>query len=99
VTITAYPHREGIRLALEGKLNFDARRVFREAVESRTEPHLYLDFRGVTYLDGCGLGLLAVLAKKAAGARQILTILGPQDLVADILGLANFGRLFTITSF
>lgn len=86
-------------LECSGKLNFQARQIYRQAVSQAAEAfprHVIVDLTGVSYIDGSGLGLLVLTHKQLAdlGIRLSLTVI--QDSMKQVLELTNLHTLFPI---
>ena len=86
-------------LECSGKLNFQARQIYRQAVSQAAEAsprHVIVDLTGVSYIDGAGLGLLVLTHKQLAdlGIRLSLTVI--QVSVKQVLELTNLHTLFPI---
>lgn len=86
-------------LEYSGKLNFQARQIYRQAVSQAAEAsprHVIVDLNGISYLDGAGLGLLVLTHKQLAdlGIRLSLTVI--QDSVKQVLESTNLHTLFPI---
>ena len=86
---------------LKGRFQFDVHREFRTAYEPYiADPAVrtvVLDFSGVDYLDSSALGMLLLLREKLANVRKEVEITGAKGMVKQILDVANFSRLFSIT--
>lgn len=87
-----------IRLA--GRFDFNEHRAVKQAYEPlllesgvRT---LEIDLGAVEYLDSSALGMLMLLRERAQAAGKNVVLSHPGDTVAQILDIANFGKLFTI---
>jgi anti-anti-sigma factor len=55
-----------------------------------------IDFSQVQYLDSSALGMLVLLAKKAATHSVSVSIRGAQGTALDILMMANLNKLYSI---
>lgn len=88
-------------LRLEGRFDFDARREFRAAVKAAVADAklavIELDLGGVDYVDSSALGMLLLLREKASAKNIQMKLLNTQSSVRQVLEVANFGRLFTIS--
>lgn len=86
-------------LAFSGKLLFEARHAFQDAMAQteKTSPRLIiLDFEELSYIDSAGLGLLAVAYKKLTPMDISLTIANPQKTVRDVLLLTNMNTMYPL---
>jgi anti-anti-sigma factor len=88
-------------LSLNGRFDFSIHRDFRSNYETILNTagvnELDVDLNGVDYIDSSALGMLLLLREKATGKNIKMTLLNPKDSVRQVLEVANFGRLFSIT--
>jgi HptB-dependent secretion and biofilm anti anti-sigma factor len=88
-------------LTLSGRFDFSIHRDFRSNYESILSTagvnEIDVDLNGVDYIDSSALGMLLLLREKATGKNIQMTLLNPKDSVRQVLEVANFGRLFSIT--
>ncbi len=88
-------------LALSGRFDFNTHREFRSAYEAVITAggisKIVLDMQGVDYLDSSALGMLLLLNEKATASNISILISRPQPSVLQILEIANFKKLFTIS--
>ncbi len=94
-------HDGKLTLRLNGRFQFDCHREFRNAYDAQigdTKVRTFvLDLAGVDYLDSSALGMLLLLREKANQANQAVELVGVQGMVKQVLGIANFDRLFKIS--
>lgn len=102
MTISLQIKNENSRISVTGKFTFVYHREFRESYESALANQevktLDIELGGVDYMDSSALGMLLLVKDKAAANNVTLSLLNPKGLVKDILEVANFGQLFTITA-
>jgi anti-anti-sigma factor len=88
-------------LALSGRFDFNTHRTFREAYEAvlgnATIKSLELDMSGVEYLDSSALGMLLLLKERTAARNIQMLITKCTGTVRQIMEIANFNKLFTIS--
>lgn len=86
---------------LAGRFDFNTHREFRSAYEPLvTDPtvrSVVVDFAGVDYLDSSALGMLLMLRDKLGGANKEVVLTGVRGNVKQVLDIANFGKLFSIS--
>lgn len=89
------------KLVLTGRFDFNAHRDFRSAYEplmSDAEVRsVSVDLGGVDYLDSSALGMLLMVRDKAAAANKQLALVNVRGAVKQVLDIANFGKLFSIS--
>jgi HptB-dependent secretion and biofilm anti anti-sigma factor len=68
-------------------------RLFDEAVVRRIE----IEMSRLEYLDSAALGMLMLLNERAKLVEKSITLVNPSGVVSQVLEVANFNRLFTIT--
>lgn len=88
-------------IAPNGRFDFNTHRDFRSAYEEALATPgirtIHVDMREVNYLDSSALGMLLLLKDKAENTGQTIEIVNSQASVRQILEIANFNKLFTIT--
>ena len=88
-------------ISLNGRFDFNTHRDFRAAYEPLVADadarSVTVDFSGVDYLDSSALGMLLMLRDKAAAAKKQVELLNVRGNVKQVLEIANFGKLFSIT--
>lgn len=88
-------------LALEGRFDFNSHRDFRGAYDGLLgDPQvrvIELNFAKVDYLDSSALGMLLLLREKVEACGKSIVLSGLQGTVKQVLEIANFQRLFTIS--
>ena len=89
------------RLVLNGRFDFSSHREFRNACDEALQtPEIKVieaDFGRVDYLDSSALGMLLLLREKAQNANLKVSLTNCTGLVQQVLDVANFQRLFTIS--
>jgi anti-anti-sigma factor len=87
-------------LILDGRFDFNAHRAFKEAYDSLLKrkgiANLEISLTGVSYLDSSALGMLLLLRERADSEGISVVLTRPSGTVAQILEIANFGKVFTI---
>lgn len=88
-------------IRLEGRFDFNAHREFREAVDKAMQPdgvkEIQVDLSKVAYLDSSALGMLLMLRDKAQSKSRSVQLTNCKGSVRQVLEIANFGKLFTIS--
>jgi HptB-dependent secretion and biofilm anti anti-sigma factor len=88
-------------IGLSGRFDFHVNRPFREACEAALKgpgiKELDIDLSRVDYMDSSALGMLLLIREYATANNQQMSLSGCKGTVKQILDIANFGRLFTIT--
>ena len=88
-------------LRLSGRFQFDSHREFRAAYEPFvSDPAvtgLVLEMSAIEYLDSAALGMLLLLREKLAQENKVVELTGTQGAARQVLEIANFGRLFSIS--
>lgn len=84
---------------LPGRFDFGAHRAFTQAREMALAAgarEIQVNFSGTDYIDSSALGMLLVLRDKANDHGVSVSLAACRGAVADILQVANFGKLFDI---
>ncbi|MFA6202522.1 MAG: STAS domain-containing protein [Gallionella sp.] len=88
-----------IRLA--GRFDFNDHRTFKMNYEPllllATVKTLEIDMEGIEYLDSSALGMMMLLRERSQAVGKTVVLSKPSSTVAQILDIANFSKLFTIT--
>ncbi len=99
VITTTHPDQQTWELEFSGKLNFQARQAYQQAInqaQAASPRHVIFNLTGVTYIDSAGLGLLTLTHKKFTESGILVSITSPQGSVKDVLELTNMGKKFPI---
>lgn len=101
MTITCHLSEDGTKLtiAIEGRFDFSAHRMFRDAYESQEKKiaRYEMDMSEATYLDSSALGMLLLLRDFAGGNDAKILITRCNEDVLKIFTIANFEQLFDIS--
>lgn len=88
-------------LTINGRFDFSIHRDFRanyEQILGCDDVHeLAIDMKGIDYVDSSALGMLLLLREKSMARNIPVTLIKPQSSVRQVLDIANFEQLFTIT--
>lgn len=99
--ITVEKKGETAKLTLNGRFDFSSHREFRNACDEALQipeiKEIEADFGRVDYLDSSALGMLLLLREKAQNANLKVSLTNCTGLVQQVLDVANFQRLFTIS--
>ena len=88
-----------LKIRLDGKFTFDDHKVFRQAYKDKLGfigRLIEIDFANVDYLDSSALGMLLLVREMADDCGKVIELVNCRGVVAQILEVANFKRLFTI---
>lgn len=99
--ITDHMNAGTIVLTLEGRMDFQARKAFRSAIENakRSMPHeIILNLYHVPFMDSAGLGLLLLAYKNLEEAKIRLSLEVTEGYVRQVLTLANIGKTISISA-
>ena len=84
---------------LRGRFEFANHREFSEAVKlslaNSTAKEIKIDSSGVDYMDSAALGMLLLARERAQAIGKTVTLANAKGAVKQILGVANFEKLFT----
>lgn len=88
-------------IAPKGRFDFNTHREFRTAFEEAVATPgvriVHIDLKDVDYLDSSALGMLLLIKDKAANTGHTIAIVNSHGAVRQILEVANFGKLFSIS--
>jgi anti-anti-sigma factor len=92
---------EKVVLRLGGRFDFNAHREFREAIDTALAANgvqrIDVDLGEVSYLDSSALGMLLMVRDRARGAGKSVSLTNTRGSVRQVLDIANFGKLFSIS--
>jgi anti-anti-sigma factor len=95
-------HMDGMTaiLVLQGRFDFNVHRDFRNGyaalLHDDAVAELVVDLGNVDYLDSSALGMLLLLRERVNAAHKKLALAHCTGMVAQVLEVANFGKLFVI---
>lgn len=88
-------------LTLTGRFDFtlhkDFRDTYEQALTNTAVKEVEINLRDVDYLDSSALGMLLLLKDRAAQAGASVALSNCRETVRQILEIANFHKLFTIS--
>ncbi len=88
-------------LHLSGRFDFSSHRAFKDSyqdvVTNAAIQAVEVNFANVEYLDSSALGMLLVLREKVVAAGKRIELTGVHGTVNQVLEIANFKKLFTIS--
>ena len=88
-------------LDLEGRFDFGARKVFKDAVERIQKEgclHIILNMERVSFVDSSALGLLVIAHQNLKIKQAQLSLVNPQPYVRQVLDLANVPKMIQVFS-
>ena len=100
-TITQSIIGNSASIVIKGRFDFTCHREFRQAYEELIKNpdinQIDLNFQAVDYLDSSALGMLLLLREKAAERNIQINLNHCQGTVQQVLEVANFNKLFSIS--
>ncbi|HEX5337986.1 MAG TPA: STAS domain-containing protein [Gallionella sp.] len=88
------------RISMSGRFDFQVHREFKDAytqlMDNAAVREIDIELSRVEYLDSSALGMLMLLNERAKAANRSVSLLNPSSVVAQVLEVANFGRIFNI---
>jgi anti-anti-sigma regulatory factor len=84
-------------ITITGKFNFACYQDFHRVIASPTPSAYVIDLREASYVDSAALGMLLLLRERVGNDARRVTIQVAAGQPRDVLTLANFGTLFTLT--
>ena len=88
------------RIAMSGRFDFQVHREFKEAytplLDNPAVHEIEIEMSKVDYLDSSALGMLMLLNERARTASKPGTLLNTSGVVSQVLGVANFSKIFNI---
>lgn len=88
------------RISMSGRFDFQVHREFKDAytalLVNDALREIEIELSRVEYLDSSALGMMMLLRERGESVNKTVVLSKPNQLVAQILEIANFGKLFTI---
>ncbi len=87
-----------VTIKVNGRFDFSTHQDFVQTYKgySKGEKHYIVDLAGAEYMDSSALGMLLQLREYSRLGTNVILANG-SEVVNDILQIANFGKLFTIS--
>lgn len=88
-----------VRIHIIGRFDFGSHNEFRDAYrDNEAQGTTYiLDMAKAEYIDSSALGMILLLKEFAGSQNGSIQIVNTSPEIRNILDIANFGKLFTIT--
>lgn len=90
------------RIMMSGRFDFQVHREFKDAytalLTNAGVREIEVEMSKVDYLDSSALGMLILLNERAKEAKKTIVLLNPSAVVAQVLDVANFSKIFNIKS-
>lgn len=88
------------RISMSGRFDFQIHREFKDAytplLGNAAVKQIEIEMSKLDYLDSSALGMLMLLSERAKAVNRSVTLVNPSGVVAQVLEVANFNRLFAI---
>jgi len=83
---------------LEGRFDFGARKVFKDAMDRAVDEgtSVVLDLEKVTFVDSSALGLLVICHQNLKNKKIPFYLVNPQTYVKQVLDLANIAKMIPL---
>ncbi len=98
VSVSTTDDGKKVTISVSGSFDFTVHKDFRDAFEKNGTPdsHYVIDLGEAEYMDSSALGMLLVLREHAGGEHADISITHCNHEVRELLGIANYQRLFKI---
>jgi len=97
--ITEQQEDSVVVLELEGRIDFGARKVFKDTVERLQKEgcvHIIINLEHVSFVDSSALGLLVIAHQNLKTKQAQLSLVNPQPYVRQVLDLANVPKMVQV---
>lgn len=88
------------KIIISGRFDFQVHRDFKAAysdlLDNAAVRQIEIELSKVDYLDSSALGMMMLLRERALAVGKVVVLSKPSQVVAQILDIANFSKLFTI---
>ena len=97
LTVHHDPDLDCVTLQLGERFDFTVHRAFHDAcLGGRAARSYVIDLGEVSSMDSSALGMLLLLRDKAHALRKTVRLTARAGVVCDVLGVAQFGKTFTL---
>lgn len=100
MSITVVLRDSTARLTMLGRFDFEVHREFKDAysnlLNNAAIREIEVELSRVDYLDSSALGMLILMNERLKSAGKTVSLLHPSPVVAQVLEVANFSKIFTI---
>lgn len=87
-------------ISMSGRFDFQIHREFKEAymalLNNEAVRGIKIEMGKLEYMDSSALGMLLLLNERAKAVSKSISLLNASGMVAQVLEVANFGKLFNI---
>lgn len=87
-------------ISMSGRFDFQIHREFKEAytalLNNDAVREIKIEMGKLEYMDSSALGMLLLLNERAKAVNKSISLLNASGMVAQVLEVANFGKLFNI---
>ena len=91
-----------IIIKIKGRFDFDIHKEFRDAYEKLAaqieDPKFIIDLMDTEYMDSSALGMLLLLRDHAGSDKSKVMIINCDKVTKEVLDMANFDKLFTVSA-
>jgi len=88
------------RITMFGRFDFQIHREFKDAytplLSNAAVREVEVEMSKVVYLDSSALGMLMLLNERVKAVNKSVTLLNVSNVVAQVLEVANFSKIFNI---
>jgi len=90
------------RISMSGRFDFQVHREFKESytslIDNAAVREIEIEMSKIDYLDSSALGMLMLLNERAKAANKSVVLMNTSGVVAQVLEVANFSKIFKIKS-
>jgi len=102
MSIHSHVANQKATITLVGRFDFTLHKEFRDTTQRLLQENelseIEINLRDVDYLDSSALGILLLLKDRAAQKGATIGIVGCRENIRQILEIANFNKLFSVSS-
>jgi anti-anti-sigma factor len=101
ITNTIDASGDQVTIKVSGRFDFSSHLDFIKAYKQhpKGEKMFVVDLSGAEYMDSSAMGMLLQLREHSSKKPDSVVLSNGNDAIQEILRIANFGKLFTITQF
>ena len=99
ISNTLSENGQQVTINISGRFDFTTHEDFVTAYKAypKGEKDYVVDLSGAEYMDSSAMGMLLQLREHSSKQPQSVILANGNDAIREILRIANFGKLFTVT--
>lgn len=99
ITTTLSDDGKKVTITVSGRFDFSSHQDFIKAFKDhpKGEKNFVVDLSSAEYMDSSAMGMLLQMREHSAKACDCMVLANGNEVIQEILRIANFGKLFTLS--